>query len=323
MIAYPFFQRYLKAVVFVLIAAQAYAGPILSLTFDDPDGVLAAYPEGISLLDMRSNPTIAESVIASGFGGKGQVRLESLEWVDEAGEPPKSMQLITDSAMGTKAFLRLYNNKQQPGTRGQALITPSGSETSLASLAKIENGKLVLNGGVDMFFRYNEESPELQELVPHLVSIGGDGIRLIVESDAGGIAALLSDCKSETSFDTDLDGTADATVVKTSLVKAAPIDPETPYHVAISFQTADTGAVTVKAFLKPGNGPIDTREDTDLISKAEFSFIDTDSEKSLKRGEFTIGGDSRSSPERSILDLAAFRIFKPAPTIFPDISGKE
>ena len=111
--------------------------------------------------------------------------------------------------------------------------------------------------------------------------------------------------------------------MKTSLVKSAPIDPEAACHLAISFQTADTGVVTVKVFLKAGNGAIDTREDTDLVSKAEFSVITVDGEKSLKNGDFAVGADSRSSPERAILDLAAFRKFKARACDLPGYLRKE
>jgi hypothetical protein len=43
----------------------------------------------------------------------------------------------------------------------------------------------------------------------------------------------------------------------------------------------------------------------------------------LQSGEFSIGASSRTSPEKVIRDLGAFRIFKPAPAIFPGITGKE
>jgi len=324
MIAHRNAQSLLKVAVFFLLVVRSHADCILSLTFDDPNGVFAPYPEGISLRETQNAGTIDKVGIASGIGGKAQLRIESGDWVEGTVEqPPNSFQFISDSAAGTKGFLRLINNKQVPGTRGVVVITPNGVETSLASLSQIESGKLVLNGSLDLFFRYNEENPSQQELVPHLLSVMGDGIRLIVESDEGSIAALLSDGKDETIFDTDLDGTADASRVKTSLVKPAPVDAEAVYHLAVSFQTADTGVVTVRVFLKAGNGAIDTREDTDLVSKGEFSIVTAESKKSLKNDDFTIRAESRSAPERAIVDLAAFRIFRPAPTIFPDISGKE
>lgn len=316
------FRGLLKIAAFVLLTTRSQADPILSLTFDDPKDLFAGYAEGISIGDMQATSTISETDIASGIGGKARLKVDSTELVEGAAEPPTRFQLIKDSVMGTTAFLRLINDKRAPGTAGSAVIIPNGFENSLASLSTFENGKVALNGGVDMFFRYTEDRPSQPELTPNLLSVRGDGIRLLVESDAGSIAASFSDGKGETSFDTDLDGTADASGVKTSFVNAAPIDPEAPYHLAISFKTADTGVVTVMVFLKAGNGTIDTREDTDLVSKGEF-VITVDSEKSLKNGDFSIGADSRSSPERAIVDIAAFRVFRPAPAIFPDISGKE
>jgi hypothetical protein len=322
MIAHRSSQSLLKIAAFLLIAAQSYGEIILSLTFDDPNGVFAAHSEGISPLDMQTTPTIGEAAIASGFGGRGQLMIET-GWVDEGGEPPKSLQLIADPAMGTKGFLRLINSKQVRGTRGFVAITPNGMETSLASLSQIENGRVILNGGLDLFFRYSEENPSQQELVPNVLYLTGEGIRLIVESDEGSIVAVLSDGKDESSFDTDLDGTADASRVKTSIVNSAPIDSEAVYHLAIAFQTSEAGVVSVKVFLKAGNGAINTREETDLVSQADFSIITDNLEKSLEKAGFSIGADSRSSPEKAVLDLAAFRIFKPAPEIFPDLSGQE
>ena len=304
MISLQNFQRLLNVTVFLLLIVRSHAEPILSLTFDDPNG---------------TGLTVHDAEVASGAGGKAELKLEKSDWVE--GSTQEIFKVITDSAMGTKAFLRLIDDKQVPGTRG-FVITPSGIDTSLASLSQIENGKHLFNGAVDMFFRYNEEIPSGQELVPNLFSIGGTGLRLIVESDAGTVAALLVDEKEEMIFDTDLDGAADATRVKTSAVKPAPIDPEVAYHLAVSFETTDAGVVTAKVFLKAGHGAINTEEDEDLVSQVSFSVIDADPEKTLQSGSFSIGANSRSSPAKVILDLAAFRIFKPAPAIFPDISGK-
>ena len=317
------FERLLKITAFLFLTAQAQADPILSLTFDDPKDLFAAYAEGISLVDIQATPMIRETEIASGVGGIGRLKVDSTELVEGAGEPPTRFQLIRDTVMGTKAFLRLINDKRAPGTAGSTVITPSGFDSSLASFAQFDNGSVALNGGLDLFFRYTEENPSQPELVPNLFSAVGDGIRLFVESDGKGVNALFTNDKDGDLFDTDLDGKADAHRVMTSPVNPGQIDSEAVYHLAVSFQTADTGVVTVKVFLQSGYGAIDTREETDLVSTAEFRVITDDSEKSLKGGEFSIQADSRSGPERAILDLAAFRIFRPAPAIFPDISGGE
>ena len=317
------FQRLLKIAVFVLLTARSQADPVLSLTFDDPKDLFGGYADGISLVDIQATPAIRETEVASGIGGMARLKVDSTELVEGAGEPPTRFQLIKDPVMGTKAFLRLINDKRAPGTGGSTVITPSGFETSLASFSQFNSGKVALNGGVDLFFRYSEDNPSQQDLVPNIFSVVGDGIRLFVESDGKSVNALFTNDKDGDLFDTDLDGTADANRVMTSSVNSAQIDSEAVYHLAVSFQTAETGVVTVKVFLQAGNGAIDTREDTDLVSKGEFSVVTDESDKSLKKGEFNIGADSRSGPERAILDLAAFRIFRPAPAIFPDISGNE
>lgn len=300
MISHQNFHALLKVIAFFFLIGRLHADPILSLTLDDPNGTAL---------------TIRDAEVASGTGGTVQLRLEKSD------ETQTCFEVIKDSAMGEKPFLRIIDDKQIPGSRG-FVIMPSGIDTSLAAISQIENGKIVFNGGLDMFFRYNEETPSQQELVPNLLYIGGTGLRLIVESDSGSIAATLADEKDETVFDTDLDGTADATSVKTSFVKAAPIDPEAVYHLAVSFETTNDGVVTLKVFLKMGNGAINSKEDEDLVSKASFKLISEDPDKTLQSSSFPIGANSRSGPAKVILDLAAFRIFRPAPAIFPDISGK-
>jgi hypothetical protein len=324
MISRQFFLPYLSVVVLLLIAARSEADSILSITFDDPKGLFAGYADGISLREMEAAPAIRETEIATGTGGKAFLSIDTTEWVEGSAEPPpKSFELMNDPAMGTNAFLRLKNDKQIRGTRGFAGIRPDGIETSLASLSQIDKGRVVMNGGVDMFFRYNEENPSQEELVPNLLSTGGEGLHLTVESDAGSIVAILTDDRNESLFDTDLDGAADANRVKTESVNAAPIDPETVYHLAITWETDDTGTVTAKVFLKQGNAAINTKEDVDLVSQGTFRVITEDAEKVLQKGTISIGADSRSSPTKAILDLAAFRIFKPAPAVFPDSSGGE
>jgi hypothetical protein len=106
-------------------------------------------------------------------------------------------------------------------------------------------------------------------------------------------------------------------------VKGAPIDPDAPYHLALAFETADTGVVSLKVFLRPGTGAIDTKQTEDLVSQVSFSVITQDPETLLEGGSFSIGAMSRTSPAKTFLDIAAFRIFIPSPAIFPDISGKE
>jgi hypothetical protein len=306
MIPNSFLRHLFKAAILLALATPSRAEPVLSFVFDDPNGQAA---------------NVRDAQVASGTGGEARLRLEEADWSDPAAAE-KVFQIVVDTTMGTKAFLRLINDKENPGSRG-VVIAPAGAEVSLAAISRNAEGKVAFNGGIDMFFRYSEELPSQQELLPNLLSIGGGSLRLVVEADSGSMIATLVDDKQGTIIDTDGDGTADATRVSTSPVKPAPIDPEAPYHLAIAFETGDSGVVTAKVFLKPGTGPIDTKQDEDLVSQATFSVITEDSETSLHNGSFSIGTISRTDPAKAILDLAAFRIFVPAPAIFPDISGKE
>jgi hypothetical protein len=312
----------LKLTAFLFLAVRSPADPILSLTFDDPNSVLSAFPEGISLTELQSTNALRDANIASGSGGEAQLTIGGEELPEGVTESPRAFQIITDTTMGTKAFLRLIYDREIPADRN-LVIRPSGFETSLASLSQIENGKVVINGGLDMFFRYSEEGPSQPELLPNLLSTGGNGLRLIVESDEGSIAANLFVDQEEAIFDTDLDDTPDTNKVKTTFAKAAPIDPEAPYHLAVSFGTDEAGVVTLKVFLKNGNGAINTKLEDDLVAQATFKVITENQEMSLEKGSISFGAHSRSSPSKVILDLAAFRIFKPAPEIFPDIAGQQ
>ena len=134
--------------------------------------------------------------------------------------------------------------------------------------------------------------------------------------------ARLDDEKGELIFDTDLDGAADAVRVNTTFVNSAEFDPEKFQHLAVWFQTGEDGTVTLKVFFKEGAGSINTGEDADLASMATFRIITDDSNKLFDHGSLAIGPSSRRNPEVIHNDIAAFRLFKPAPAVFPDLTGE-
>jgi hypothetical protein len=111
--------------------------------------------------------------------------------------------------------------------------------------------------------------------------------------------------------------------VNTTFVNSAEFDPEKFQHLAVWFQTGEDGTVTTKVFFKEGAGPINTGEDADLASMATFRIITDDSNKLFDQGSLGIGPISRRNPEVIHYDIAAFRIFKPAPAVFPDLAGEK
>ncbi len=64
-------------------------------------------------------------------------------------------------------------------------------------------------------------------------------------------------------------------------------------------------------------------EDADLVSMGSFRVITEDSTKLFEHSSLTIKPYSRSSPEVVHNDIAAFRLFAPAPAVFPDLAGEK
>jgi len=298
------------------------ASPILSVIFDDPNGLFTSYSEGISRSDAQNNPEIQKQEIATGVGASAKVEIGDGDWGEGGEEPPKSFSLLSKPAEGIKSALRLNGNKLVPGTSGSVRIIPQGVETSMASLSSFKNGKVFLNGGIDMFLRYSEEPPSAN-LMPGIFGSQGLGLHFLVEAHEGSVIARLDDEKGELIFDTDLDGAADAVRVDTTFVNPAEFDPEKFQHLAVWFQTGEDGTVTLKVFFKVGAASINTGEDADLASMATFRVITQDSTKLFENGSLVFGANSRNQPEVVHNDIAAFRLFTPAPAVFPDLPGEK
>ena len=191
----------------------------------------------------------------------------------------------------------------------------------MGAISQFNEGKIFLNGGIDLFFRYSEEPPTM-DLMPFIFSSQG-GLHFVAHADQKSVIAILYDQQERQIFDTDLDGSADATRVESALVNQILLDPEKFQHLAIWFQTAEDGTTTMKVFCKAGAGPINPAEDTDLASKVTFRIITDDAKALLEQGSIAIGPNSRNFPDIVHTDIAAFRIFAPAPDVFPDLEGKK
>jgi hypothetical protein len=296
------------------------ASPILSVTFDDPNQLFSAYPDGVSLLDARKNSEVQEKTVATGTGASAKIEING-DWDEGAGEPPKCFVLLSNPDEGIKSALRIAADKSVQGISAIIKIRPEADETSMASLSTFKDVKIFLNGGIDMFFRYSEE-PAASDLVPFVFSSQGAGLHFGIHAHDQSIAAFLNDSEGQKVFDTDLDGAGDAERVDTVKVNLAPLDPQKFQHLAVWFQTAEDGTVTMKVFFKPGAGSINTAEDTDLVSSTSFRIITDQSGKLLHNGSLAIGANSRANPEIIQNDIAAFRLFAPAPAVFPSLSGE-
>jgi hypothetical protein len=192
----------------------------------------------------------------------------------------------------------------------------------MAAISQFTEGKIFLNGGIDLFFRYSEE-PAALELMPYIFSSQGPGLHFTIHAADQSVIAFLNDSEGQQVFDTDLDGAADTDRVDTAKVNSAQFEPEKFQHLAIWFQTADDGTVTMKVFFKVGAGPINTAEDADLVSATSFRIITDQPSKLLQHDSLAIAAHSRNQPELIHNDVAAFRLFAPAPAVFPDLGGEQ
>lgn len=298
------------------------ATPILSVVFDDPNQLLSAFPEGISITDVRNQSEIGDKSVASGAGGSAKLEIGGGDWEEGSGEPPKSFVLLANPDEGVTSALRVNGNKTVSGTSGVIRVKPEAAETSMAAISSFKDGKIFLNGGIDLFFRYSEEPPPV-DLVPFIFSSQGPGLHFVIHAHDQSIIAFLNDSEGQQIFDTDLDGAGDVERVDTAKVNSVQLDPEKFQHLAVWFQTTDDGTVTMKVFFKAGTGSINTGEDTDLVSTATFRVLTDQATKLLEHGSLAIAANSRANPETIHNDVAAFRLFAPAPAIFPNLVGEQ
>ena len=302
---------------------QATAGSaILSVVFDDPQQLFAAFPDGVSREEMQKTSDLHDKHVATGTGGSAKLEIGGGDWVEGSGEAPKAFVLLVNPDEGVKAALRINGNKSVPGTSGVARIIPDAAETSMAAISTFKDGKIFLNGGIDIFFRYSEEPPPV-DLAPFLFSSQGPGLHFGIHAHEQSFAAFLNDSEGTQIFDKDLDGTPDAERVDTEKTNNAQLDPEKFQHLAVWFQTADDGTVTMKVFFKAGTGAINTAEDTDLVSATSFRIITDNPAKLLEHGSLAVAANSRANPDTIHNDVAAFRLFAPTPTVFPSLGGEQ
>ena len=163
------------------------ASPILSVIFDDPNGLFSFLSRRNISFGCTKRPGDSETGDRDNRGrfsesGGRRWRLGRRE--RRAAEIlPALVQSCGRNQVGP-AFQR-----QQARSRNQRQRAdfPQGVETSMASLSSFKNGKVFLNGGIDMFFRYSEEPPSAN-LMPGIFGSQGLGLHFLVEAHEGSVS---------------------------------------------------------------------------------------------------------------------------------------
>jgi len=298
-------------------ALSLHAEIILDLTFDDPGGVIKAKPEGFSAITSEFNGS--RTTIASGNGGRVLPQINQGPASGQEGKPAAAkVQVLTQPAMGTPAFLHLTLDGNSVARTVSAAIIPDTAATSLSALVTYENGLAIINGGFDFFCRATVDG----DATPAIGLWAKCGpLSFSVKTDPVEQGVFLKVFAGKDSLDVRGDTTGNKSELNAKTMRQTFIESGQLYHIAVAFRTTSEGVIAMDVYLQPGNGPM-KRESSILVSLENFRVLAKDPGAVADRTEKILIGLSRSESTQT-LDLAAFRIFKPLPEVFPGIDGKK
>ena len=213
-----------------------------------------------------------------------------------------------------RSFLRLTFGPSS-GPSG-IIVSPFGFEYSLAALSGTNNdGKLSLQGALDVFFRLSEGGISVPFVLLDRGPDEPDGLRLTIDRRPEGMRCTLraeSHC-----FGPSGEGQPDSAQMQTSLARNLPVDIGQIYHFAITFETSEQRVLTVKLFRAAGNIALDTTSDAHLEGSFQCSLKDS-LDRGFSEGNFVFGSLSTFPAKEGqiVIDIAGVRIFPRAPKIF-------
>lgn len=314
------FDSRMAVLFFAFFATVSHAQLLFEAAFNDPDGTLSQVDPATVKAPFKGKN------IATCFQGK-VIPVMTVSPQDASQAPAQHLQVLTDPPM-SGPFLRA---SQQGGVFSSQTycgveVTPDFAGSSLAALSSVEKDKVVLDGAFDIFLRATQDpASDIQFKI--LDCSAKEGLRLTFGANRSNNRLFAGLIGLGDFFDTDLDGKADARQVSTLESRAGatttPIESGKSYHAAVAFATAPDGVTTMRVFLKEGLGAIDTTKPDDLNGEVTFRILNAGGK--LKNGlpaEKILFG---TFPTRTVfgmtftIDLAAFRIFKPTPGVFPGL----
>jgi len=319
-----FTAHLLQAALFPAALLTAQADPVLKIIFSDPEGALAQPTEETGAQSLPANfrgPNVAFSENGKAYPlAKKNPALGGLEQRVEMGnEPLMGGPFFRAVQSGTTFDFRNFCGVE---------VAPDFEGASLASLSSLRDGKLSLRGSIDFVFRIAEEPESGSAIQWKILDLSGkDSLRLVVATDRSGHGLKASLIRQDAKyFDTDLDGTGDATQVTVSPAETGiPVESGKTYHAAITFATDEKGETILRLFLKPGIGSIDTTKPGDLNAESHFGIVNSNNvlQTALPSGSVILGtfAPAGKASMTFTMDLAVFRIFTAVPDILPGLGG--
>ena len=299
------------AALLMILALPLRAEVILDLRFDDAEHTVSSHPEGVTSL----SPAQIKAGVTSGKGGVGAPNLTPKTGVDvTAGEESAKFQIAQEPAIpGAPTFLRASFTEGSQYKMIGARITHDSPDTSLSAMAKVVNGRLHLDGGLDFFFRLGADAADYTGKINLWAKLDQLTFTLSSEAEGGkGLRAALS-CR-EPVFALNGAQTPSKQGAQSRFTSEVPLRAGEIYHAAVRFTTSADGLITVEVFLQEGGGAIKAGTTT-LNSVIEGIRIFPAEAVPSETDRITINLADQGIPQS--LDLAAIRIFKPAPDIFP------
>ncbi len=280
------------------------ADPVLDLRLNDPSGLITS--NGVSAITPAM--TSATATIASGNGGRIQPTLEP-----GAGKTPATFKELSDASLG--AFLQMSQPADSAAKNIGVAILPASGATSLSAIYK---GSNTFDGGFDFFFRLQKDTTEgLPRMVFHS-RLGPFEIGLKASPKQDGIE--LTFLTKESILERVDTKSGPKSVVYGKIANPVPLESGELYHLAVLFKTAADGVVTIEVYVEKGVGDIHPDATTGLNTSVDFKITKPAAESPVVgRSTLTLGAQEFAQT----LDLALFRIYAPAPKVFPGLAAKK
>lgn len=295
----------------VCLAVWCHAAePVLDLMLDDPKGLIKAKPEGISSIGPELNSTSA--TIGTGLGGRVLPLIEASAQAG-ADHPPAVLKIVGDGSLGSVPFLRMNLPAASAAKSVGVTLFPSSGAASTTAFLK---GDGQLDGGFDFFFRIQKDSPDVSPKIILHARIGSLDFSLRPSPKQADGFDLSLTAKDAILLRADSKIGARPTITGKT-VNAIPIEAGEIYHLAVTFQTASDGLVAVKLFLEKGSGAIKPDDSPALNEEMDFKITKPVADAAtVGKVNLVLGVQDFSQT----LDLSGFRIYTPAPDVFPGLA---
>lgn len=210
----------------------------------------------------------------------------------------------------------LTTNNSAGGYYGRAYMAPASDANSLDSMTVFTNGHLILRGGLDFFFRSDNDVLANDEFRP----VDSDnrtagGLRLVLHS--GGPTTFRLEVIANTGGIYS-GGEGGATITSLSHDFYARLYSNTLYHVGLTFDGADDGNVTATVWLKEGSDEIALRQDIP-VGSVTFGINESVVTNGFKTGSFKFGNIYCTGAVPSLHEFDCLRVYNDTPQVMAEL----